>query len=122
VLEAVRAHATPICAADAAAAGTSEVEVLWAIKHSAPGRAPGPDGMPPEFWRWCSGALLAAVSTAIETGQLPTGFSTGLVLPPLQATGRPLSTSAPSLSLEEWRLLPPPYQGPRQALGGRPAL
>ena len=86
VLEAVAALATRLPAQEAEEAGQAQVsehEVARAISRSFSGKSPGPDGIPPELWRWCKKKLapvLAALFSAIHsTNQLPAGFNTGAV-------------------------------------------
>jgi hypothetical protein len=78
VLDAVRLHATVISPAAAEQAGTADIaaaSVAAAVKRCASGKAPGPDGLPMEFWRKHIGLLapvLAAIYSAIgSTGTGP---------------------------------------------------
>ncbi|KAG1668963.1 hypothetical protein FOA52_001007 [Chlamydomonas sp. UWO 241] len=86
MLRAVRAHSPCVPQAVADAAGAPAItlaEVRWAVTHSKPGTAPGPDGIPADVWRKLGApayALLAAVFTAVgTTGETPPGFLDGVV-------------------------------------------
>ena len=86
VLQAVRAAGLVLDPQAAAVLGNTEVaaaEVSRALKHSAPGKAPGLDGLPVDVWRKCSNAVvpvLARLYTAMgRQQQLPLGFLDGLV-------------------------------------------
>jgi hypothetical protein len=88
VLDAVRLHATVISPAAAEQAGTADIaaaSVAAAVKRCASGKAPGPDGLPMEFWRKHIGLLapvLAAIYSAIgSTGTGPPGLLDGIVHP-----------------------------------------
>ena len=92
VLEAVRRHAVRIPDTAAAAAGSmtvSAAEVQQALRHTASGKSPGPDGIPAELWRWAGPVvhpILAAVFTAAgEVGWLPPRFNVGAVVPLFKA-------------------------------------
>ena len=87
VLQAVRAAGLFLDGQAAQVLGDSSVsaaEVSRALKHSAPGKAPGLDGMPVDLWRKCSSEvvpLLARLYTAIgRQDQTPRGFLDGLVV------------------------------------------
>lgn len=87
VLQAVRAAGLVLDPQAATALGNTEVtaaEVSRALKHSAPGKAPGLDGLPVDVWRKCSttvAPLLARLYTAMgRRQQLPQGFLDGLVV------------------------------------------
>ncbi|KAG1679683.1 hypothetical protein FOA52_006202 [Chlamydomonas sp. UWO 241] len=86
VLGAVRAHSPRVPQAVADAAGAPAItlaEVWWAVSHSKPGTAPGPDGIPVDVWRKLGEPayeLLAAVFTAVGTtvvGPEQTAFLAG---------------------------------------------
>ena len=86
VLAAVAQRATPIPVEAAEGAGKAtigEAEVRRALKRTFAGKAPGPDGIPTEMWRWCKdqlAPLLASLFTAIfNTNKLPTRFNNGAV-------------------------------------------
>lgn len=86
VLQAVAAVAIRLPRTEAEAAGEAQVstqEVSRAISSSFPGKSPGPDGIPPELWKWCRKQLapvLAALFSAIHsTNSLPAGFNAGAV-------------------------------------------
>ena len=86
VLTAVSAAGRRLDAADAAAAGEAEVseaEVVSACQRSAPGKAPGPDGIPPELWRHCSAVLAPTLarlfSAAGRLHRLPDFFLDGVL-------------------------------------------
>jgi len=88
VLDAVAEHATPLDEAAAAAAGAPTIsrrEVQKAVTAAASGGSPGPDGLPPEFWKRGGeplACLLAALFSAIgRTGDTPRGFLDGVVSP-----------------------------------------
>jgi len=73
-------------AAQAVALGAAEVteaEVARALRSAPPGRSPGLDGIPVELYRRYKDAfipILARLYTAISTlGQVPTGFTDGLI-------------------------------------------
>lgn len=87
VLQAVTASGLHLPAHDATALGAScvtEEEVLQALKHSAPGKAPGFDGLPVDLYRKCRSVfvpLLAQLYTAIGlAGAVPPGFLDGVVI------------------------------------------
>jgi len=65
------------------AADVTVAEVARALRSAPPGRSPGLDGIPVELYRRFKGPLLptfARLFTAINIlGQLPTGFSEGLI-------------------------------------------
>ena len=91
VLDKVEEHAVRFPPEAAKAAGRPEVslaEVRTAALAMAPGKAPGPDGLPPEIWRKGGEPLqkvLAAVLSAV--GRLmrsPDGFLDGCVTPILK--------------------------------------
>ena len=89
VLQAVQAaglHLPPDDAVALGAAQVSEAEVLTAVKHSKPGKAPGLDGLPVELYRKCSSTMVPLLSnlyTAIGlAGQVPLGFLDGVVVTP----------------------------------------
>jgi hypothetical protein len=87
VMGAVQAAGLQLGRAEADAVGQQEVgeaEVRAALKHSAPGKAPGLDGLPVEFYRRyldvCA-PLLARVYTAMgRCGRVPYGFTTGVIV------------------------------------------
>lgn len=86
VLQAVARHGIKLTAADAAAIGSLTItaeEVTIALKHSAPGKAPGLDGLPVELYRRCGDTcipLLADIYTAMGmTGSLPKGLLDGVI-------------------------------------------
>ena len=88
VLDAVRLHAVAISPAAAEQAGTADIvaaSVAAVVKRCASGKAPGPDGLPMEFWRNHIGLLapvLAAVYSAIGAiGAVPASFLDGVVHP-----------------------------------------
>jgi hypothetical protein len=92
VLAAVResgCHLDPAKAEAAGAAVVTPEEVLKAAKHTKPGRAPGPDGIPTEIWLRGGEPiqrLLAALFTAIGNSErVPTGFLDGAVKPIFKA-------------------------------------
>lgn len=62
----------------------SVAEVNTALKHSAPGKAPGLDGLPVDLYRKCStvcAPLLASLYTAMGVlGEVPVGFLDGVVV------------------------------------------
>jgi hypothetical protein len=87
VLDAVAASGLHLPPDDADALGSSTVtaeEVLTALKHSAPGKAPGLDGLPVDLYRRCKSVfapLLATLYTAIAfAGAVPVGFLDGVVI------------------------------------------
>ena len=87
VLAAVQAAGLRLDGDVAAAVGAcvvSEEEVKVAVKHSAPGKAPGMDGLPVELYRRYMALfvpLLARVYTAVgQLGVLPFGFTTGVIV------------------------------------------
>jgi hypothetical protein len=73
------------------AAAVTVEEVITAISHTAPGKAPGLDGEPGELFRCYKvqlGPLLAALYSAIGTTQsVPAGFLDGVILPVLKPGG-----------------------------------
>lgn len=77
-------HLPEQLAATLGAADITEDEVRVALKHSAPGKSPGLDGLPVDLYRKCSSLLaplLARVYSAMgRLGELPTGFLDGLVV------------------------------------------
>lgn len=86
--EVLRALATGRCLSGGQAAGlgaraVAAEEVARALRTAPPGRSPGLDGIPAELYRRFKATfipLLARLFTAIATlGQLPTGFSEGLI-------------------------------------------
>lgn len=94
VLQAVAQHSQCLDTAAAARLGAAAVtveEVISAISRTAPGKAPGLDGVPGEFFRRCReqlAPLLAALYTAIGTTQrVPVGFLDGVILPVLKPAG-----------------------------------
>jgi hypothetical protein len=87
VLEALQASGLHLDAEQADVLGAvrvSEAEVRTALKHSAPGKAPGLDGLPVDLYRKCSVAcapLLATLYTAMGIlGDVPVGFLDGVVI------------------------------------------
>jgi hypothetical protein len=87
VLAAVQAanlSMSEVVAASVGAREVSEAEVRKALKHSAPGKAPGLDGLPVELYRRCKDVfvpLLARLYTAIGvTGCVPAGFTEGVIV------------------------------------------
>jgi hypothetical protein len=87
VLAAVQAANLSMSEVVVAAVGAREVtqaEVHKALKHSAPGKAPGLDGLPVELYRRCKDVfvpLLARLYTAIGvTGCVPAGFTEGVIV------------------------------------------
>jgi exonuclease III len=87
VLQALQAAGLHLPAAEADALGSATVteeEVRKALKHSAPGKAPGMDGLPIDLYRKCADVfvpLLATLYTAIgAAGEVPLGFLAGVVV------------------------------------------
>ena len=87
VLAAVRACKVEISSADAGVMGSSDVTVddcLAALKSSASGRSPGPDGIPFELYRAFKDDIMpvfAQVLSAVgRTGQTPAGFTDGVLI------------------------------------------
>ena len=87
VLQAVQASGLQLSQQLADSLGSVDItadEVRVALKHSAPGKAPGLDGLPVDIYRKCSpllAPLLARVYSAMgRLGELPTGFLDGLVV------------------------------------------
>lgn len=94
VLQAVTQHSQRLDAAAAARLGAAAVtveEVITAISHTAPGKAPGLDGVPGELFRRYKeqlGPLLASLYSAIgATQSVPAGFLDGVILPVLKPGG-----------------------------------
>jgi hypothetical protein len=94
VLQAVGQHSQRLDAAAAAQLGATDVaagEVIDAISRTAPGKSPGLDGVPGEFYRQYKeqlAPLLAALYSAIGTAQrVPPGFLDGVILPVLKPGG-----------------------------------
>ena len=94
VLQAVTQHSQRLDAAAAVRLGDTAVtveEVITAISHTAPGKAPGLDGIPGEFFRQYRvqfAPLLAALYSAIgATQRVPDGFLDGVILPILKPGG-----------------------------------
>ena len=87
VLGALQASGLRLGQEEAAALGAIKVsvdEVRMALKHSAPGKAPGLDGLPVDLYRKCADVcapLLALLYTAIGVlGDVPVGFLDGVVI------------------------------------------
>ena len=133
VLQAVQASGLQFSQQLADSLGSVDItadEVRVALKHSAPGKAPGLDGLPVDIYRKCSpllAPLLARVYSAMgRLGELPTGFLDGLVVtlyrlvPALSlATTGPSPFSIPTTGswLRSW----PPGSGHRRSpILGRP--
>ena len=94
VLQAVTQHSQRLDAATAAQLGDAAVsagEVLSAISQTAPGKAPGLDGIPGEFFRQYReqfAPLLAALYSAVGSAHtVPAGFLDGVILPVLKPGG-----------------------------------
>ena len=86
VLDALSRHGISLSAAEAGELGSLTItpeEVKQALKQSAPGKAPGLDGIPVELYRRCGDAfipLLANIYTAMGmTGKLPKGLLDGVI-------------------------------------------
>lgn len=85
VLAAVDSGATlsPEAAEALGAKDVSVAEVVSALKHSKPGKAPGLDGIPVDLYRRCKtvmAPLLARLYSALgATGVLPAGFLNGVI-------------------------------------------
>ena len=101
VLGAISQHSPQLPADATEALGSGSVsaeEVLAAIAQTAPGRAPGLDGLPGELYRQYKqqfSPLLAALYSAIGTlGRTPAGFSDGVILPILKPGGQPTDPTA----------------------------
>ena len=94
VLQAVAQHSQRLDAAAAARLGAVSVsvtEVITAISQSAPGKAPGLDGIPGELFRQYRqqiAPLLAALYSAVGVAKrVPSGFLDGVILPVLKPAG-----------------------------------
>lgn len=101
VLNAVSQHSAQLPTEATEALGSCSVsgeEVLSAIAKTAPGKAPGLDGLPGELYRQYRqqlSPLLAALYSAIGTlDRAPAGFSDGVILPILKPGGQPTDSSA----------------------------
>ena len=95
VLQAVAQHSARLASDDAQTLGAPVVtrdEVLAAIARTAPGRAPGLDGIPGELFRAYRdqlSPLLAALYSAIGAlHRVPAGFLDGVILPILKHGGQ----------------------------------
>lgn len=94
VLQAVAAHSTRLSAVHTTNVGAAAVtaeEIVVAIAATAPGKAPGLDGIPGELFRHYRlelAPLLSAVYSAIGgLARVPTGFLDGVILPILKPGG-----------------------------------
>ncbi len=114
VLQAVQASGVQLPPAQATHLGATEVttaEVRSALKHSAPGKSPGLDGLPVDVYRKCSdimAPLLARVYSAIaQVGEVPLGFLDGLVTSLYKAGARmqPVNYRPITLLNADYRIL-----------------
>ena len=101
VLQAVTTHSQPLTPDTAESVGSTVVtadEIVTAISSTAPGKAPGLDGIPGELFRRFKmqlAPLLAALYSAIGAlGRVPAGFLDGVILPILKPGGQKVDPTA----------------------------
>ena len=106
VLQAVQAAGLQLTPQEADHLGSEEItaaEVKLALKHSAPGKSPGLDGLPVDLYRKCSDILapmLARVYTAMaKVGEVPQGFLDGLVVTLYKAGAKTLPVNYRPITL-----------------------